>query len=358
MCLHIHADRVIKYVFLCLFPSGSKGVRRKVSQRPAAMTPPTKEKPRPGPPTKMRPSQNPSPNPSPRPSPPPNWACVALSAPPPPAASTAAPGGWWRRRQVSPWPPCSVRAASIGALCRSREPRGREAGPKMAPTISLLFFLFFFGSIFPPRMKADFQRFARPRLSSNFYAILRYSMTNKVSFTKSCPTRAWWWCPRGWRFGEAFTLGLSVQNLTGTDELFSIRSRHSLYVVAPVSFNSQTPPSPSPSAASFILLELLPPVALLQIVFMLSTCLKWCLLTIICINLIIAKMSSFKASQIFQTLFGNPYSKPTERFCLSFVSQDAVFEPRRLIERSETRGGGGRSSVNANRRRSHLLRIY
>lgn len=141
-------------------------------------------------------------------------------------------------------------------LCCSKERRKHTAGhldaqqdPKWLPS-SLL--LFFFCSILPVRH--EWSRFpesphllyqSAPRVNSNFYAMLQYSMTNKVSLTRRCCS----WAEsstcmmtsrvivvHGFRgvggFGvDASPLSLSVQILMGTTELFSVR-RHSVYVIA------------------------------------------------------------------------------------------------------------------------------
>lgn len=93
----------------------------------------------------------------------------------------------------------------------------------------------------------------RPRVSSNFYAMLQYSMTNKVSLTRRCCSRAesstsmttsraiavhGFWGVGGFA-GDTSPLSLPVQNLMRTTELFSAR-RHSVYVIACV-FSSLFP---------------------------------------------------------------------------------------------------------------------
>lgn len=92
-----------------------------------------------------------------------------------------------------------------------------------------------------------------PRVSSNFYAMLQYSMTNKVSLTRRCCSQAessasmtTSWAIAVGSFLEGSVvfrrrrpLRLPASNLMGTTELFSTR-RHSLYIIACV-FSSLFP---------------------------------------------------------------------------------------------------------------------
>lgn len=121
----------------------------------------------------------------------------------------------------------------------------------------------------------------RPRVSSNFYAMLQYSMTNKVSLTRRCclsaesstsMTTSRAIAVRGFLGARWFRwrhpLSLPVQNMTGTTELFST-CRHSVYVIACV-FTSLFPLSLfhviraliQNNCFSSLLLEHLPPVAI------------------------------------------------------------------------------------------------
>lgn len=94
--------------------SGRRGVRRRVSQRPAAET--ATETPKPGPPTRTRPSQNPTPCRSPRP--PPNWACAARCAPPRAAASAGVASQWrWRVSLAAAVPTDSP----LSSVCRQEQ---------------------------------------------------------------------------------------------------------------------------------------------------------------------------------------------------------------------------------------------